>query len=836
MTRHESAIPRWFIVRAAAAALAAIAGPLPAQPPCAPPLASERAVAWPAPLGQPVSLRANDVALRDALAHLSATSGVSFAYASDLLAGDRRVCVVADHQPLGQVLNALLAGSGVKPSVVAGRVVLAPTSIDHTARRAEPVDVLARVVVTGNTVATARRALTIGMEVVEGEVLRRQGLRSMAEILDGIAPGAWVWGTTGSVMAQYAGIRGASSFGASAPKLYLDGIEVANPLLFTEVDPDAIDHIEIIRGPQGSALYGSDAISGVINVITRHDGRTSAGSRLMLTSTGGASTSAFGTALVPTLDQRLAMRLGDDMRSAGFAAQFGQAGAVFPSAESRQTTLLADGRVVGRQAVFTGSARLFDRRIGAGQNPLLSGLVTRDSMLATGATTTLTSASPQSAREYTVGGTITRATDGPWTHTLVVGVDGYRIDHVNAAAGLSLGPADSSPYSMRGAGDRTTLRASSVGRFGGEHGHPAATVTVGLEQSVLRLDSPTSSVAAAFIGARDVQPSDSLSRRWNHNVGAFVQTAAAWSDALFFTAGLRMERNDAFTGADREALLPMLGLATVRDLGAASVKLRAAYGRGIRPPSTPARGVPVEERGRGYASEPALDPESQSGTELGAELSVGQTATLQVTRFDQVASGLIQNVLVQADAQMREGRAQRRLRYELQNVGEIANHGWELQGSLSHKALSLSSAVTFVDSRVVNVSSVYGGELRAGDRMLGVPSRTGSLTASWTARDWSGAISASRATHWVNYDRLRLANDYVAAGAGMSDLVGEKLRSYWLAYDGDTHLRITGTRAVRDGLELVLTGDNLLGGQLGEPDNVTIRAGRTITAGVRAGF
>ena len=35
---------------------------------------------------------------------------------------------------------------------------------------------------------------------------------------------------------------------------------------------------------------------------------------------------------------------------------------------------------------------------------------------------------------------------------------------------------------------------------------------------------------------------------------------------------------------------------------------------------------------------------------------------------------------------------------------------------------------------------------------------------------------------------------------------------------------------------LLLTGENLLGGQLGEPDNVTIRPGRTVTAGLRASF
>ena len=38
------------------------------------------------------------------------------------------------------------------------------------------------------------------------------------------------------------------------------------------------------------------------------------------------------------------------------------------------------------------------------------------------------------------------------------------------------------------------------------------------------------------------------------------------------------------------------------------------------------------------------------------------------------------------------------------------------------------------------------------------------------------------------------------------------------------------------GLSLVMTGDNLLGQQRGEPDNATVVPGRTITAGLKAKF
>ncbi|EAQ3014198.1 TonB-dependent receptor [Salmonella enterica] len=47
-----------------------------------------------------------------------------------------------------------------------------------------------------------------------------------------------------------------------------DRYEGRNTLQFNMLDPSAIERIEVIRGP-ASALYGSDAMTGVINVVTR---------------------------------------------------------------------------------------------------------------------------------------------------------------------------------------------------------------------------------------------------------------------------------------------------------------------------------------------------------------------------------------------------------------------------------------------------------------------------------------------------------------------------------------------------------------------------------------
>jgi len=227
----------------------------------------------------------------------------------------------------------------------------------------------------------------------------------------------------------------------------------------------------------------------------------------------------------------------------------------------------------------------------------------------------------------------------------------------------------------------------------------------------------------------------------------------------------------------------------------------------------------------------------QTGIESGVELYFGDLFSVQATRFDQRATGLIQNVAVAIDTQLRSGTPERRIRFQPENVGEITNRGWEMQAAYRRGPLALNGTFTSVDSRVRTVSASYLGDLRAGDRMLAVPAHTASFGASWLGSGWSSALTATRAMNWINYDRVALARAYVSTdGAQQRDVTGWRLRNFWRPYDGETHLRFAASRDIGRGLELLVIGDNLLGGQLGEPDNLTIRQGRTLTGGLRAAF
>jgi iron complex outermembrane receptor protein len=117
--------------------------------------------------------------------------------------------------------------------------------------------------------------------------------------------------------------------------------------------------------------------------------------------------------------------------------------------------------------------------------------------------------------------------------------------------------------------------------------------------------------------------------------------------------------------------------------------------------------------------------------------------------------------------------------------------------------------------------------------MLLVPAQTASLSLAWTEKTWSASVLAARARDWINYDRLALLNDLAASDG---DISGADLREYWRRYDGRTHLSAAVTRQLTQRFMFTLTGSNLLDVQIGEPDNITIVPGRTLSLGIRARF
>jgi vitamin B12 transporter len=166
-----------------------------------------------------------------------------------------------------------------------------------------------QVVVTATRIPTAGEKLGSSVTVITAEEIARRQYRGLAEALRSVA-GLRVVRLGGPGQQTSVFIRGASS---SQTLLLIDGTNAADPsnpsgaVDFSNLLVDNVERIEIIRGPQ-STLYGSQAIGGVINVITRK-GEGSPSASLKLEGGSNSTANQFLTAQGATSAQDYSMSL-----------------------------------------------------------------------------------------------------------------------------------------------------------------------------------------------------------------------------------------------------------------------------------------------------------------------------------------------------------------------------------------------------------------------------------------------------------------------------------------------------------------------------------------------
>ena len=824
------------------------------------PLTARAQRPWSAPLDRLVSVRGGELALRDALDRIAAAAGVRISYSDAVLPLERRVRLELSAVPLGDALTTVMDRPDIVPRAAGPElVVLVPQAVSKPAERPPAVRTmraapLERVVVTGTAGGGAQRPLTVSVGVVDGLSLESQGRGDVAGQLNGALAGLWIWAQSPNVItARYGSVRGASSFGVSYPKIYVDGVEVANPLIVAHVPAESIERLELLRGPQGAALYGTDAISGVLQVVTRQPSNAEQAPALRLRAQSGFVSSSFAEDGTLSQDVSVAGQHGSIARAVSGNLSFSRLGAFVPEGESQRFNASARGRLLGSNALLEGTARLGVSDVASSSNPLLlaalsDAIVVPDSVRfpragdrleqrlrdSLAARLGLDRVARQSLRQFTGGITGTLHSSARWTHKITLGVDAYALDGAPAQASPLPSSSDSALLAAEGSAVRTSARASTALRVAGTDW--SRTLTLLAEHAVLR--EATSN--AVLVGPRRVTGIATTDEAvWRQTSGVVAQLDLAWRNTFFVTGGTRVERSAGFTAEPLVTWLPMLGASWVTDVDAATVKLRGAYGKGIRPPRVTVGGASVAAQR--LLPNPELQPESQAGTEFGADIFSGRTVAVHVTRFDQRASGLVQPVTVLAPGATPGGGRPgdplgRNLAYQLQNVGAIENRGWELEAVMRRGALALQGSWTHVDSRVADVRRGYTGELRVGDRMLDVPEQTIGASAQWAGAGWAGGVRVSRAFDWIGYDRAAAAGDWVRPSTPASTFVGSSLRDFWITYPGVTRVGAFVSRDLPLGLTAELRGENLLDRQLGEPDNITIVPGRAISLGVRARF
>jgi vitamin B12 transporter len=123
------------------------------------------------------------------------------------------------------------------------------------------------IVVTATKTRTPLSQVGSSVSVVSGEQLASEGISTVADALRSLAGLTVVQsGGMGQVTSLF--IRGG---GSNYTKVLIDGIPANEPggnYNFANLSTAGIDRIEVVRGPQ-SALFGSDAVAGVVQIFTR---------------------------------------------------------------------------------------------------------------------------------------------------------------------------------------------------------------------------------------------------------------------------------------------------------------------------------------------------------------------------------------------------------------------------------------------------------------------------------------------------------------------------------------------------------------------------------------
>jgi len=129
-------------------------------------------------------------------------------------------------------------------------------------------------VVSGTRTLKNSLEIPASVDVVRGDVLRRRGVRTLAEALQDVTGIAISDGSDNGTRLPNIGVWGLQEFDALL--VSVDGVPVGGPFnpALEQIPVEDIDRIEVARGPQGT-LYGLSAFAGMIQVFTRPTGESS---------------------------------------------------------------------------------------------------------------------------------------------------------------------------------------------------------------------------------------------------------------------------------------------------------------------------------------------------------------------------------------------------------------------------------------------------------------------------------------------------------------------------------------------------------------------------------
>ncbi|NLC71580.1 MAG: TonB-dependent receptor [Desulfuromonadaceae bacterium] len=511
------------------------------------------------------------------------------------------------------------------------------------------------IIVTATRTATPSLEIAASCTVITAEEIEARQHKTVLDVLRGM-PGlditrAGSMGQQGSVL-----IRGGNS---EHTLVLIDGVEANDPSTpgrsfdFAHLTTDNIERIEILRGPQ-SVLYGSDAMAGVIHIITRQ-GR---GKPTFWGSVEGGSFRTFREALGGSggnekLNYSLSLsRIDSDGISAAGSADGNKERDGY-----RNTTLsLKLGAIPTKNTVLDLTARYMDSKT---EIDNFGGPLGDD---------------PNNELQWQTfhlrGQGTLRLLEDLWESKIAFNFTDNQRDNDN-------GPDAEHPVSL--------LRSSFDSRlYKGEwqndlHLGERHTLTLGAEYQQESAKSRYYEEYADYFTGLPVSSTSDFRKKTAYTMGVFLQEQFRYGESFFATAGIRLDDHESF---DSQATWRITSAYILPRL---QTKLSATLGTAFKAPSLYQLHVVTDY----VLGNENLDPEESLGWEVGIEQPLlDRRLTLSATYFRNDFDNLITTEMDAATWQ-----------YRYVNVDKARTRGFELEALFQPlPELGFSAAYTQTDA------------------------------------------------------------------------------------------------------------------------------------------
>ncbi|HEX3158596.1 MAG TPA: TonB-dependent receptor [Gemmatimonadaceae bacterium] len=533
------------------------------------------------------------------------------------------------------------------------------------------------VVVTATRLPTPRSGVVATVTVLQGAELERRGVRFVADALRDV-PGVTVvqGGSTGAIASVF--MRGGES---DYVKVLVDGVAVNQPggsFDWADLTTSNVERIEVVRGP-ASVLYGSDAVTGVVQIFTR---RGSGAPAVAAGVEGGSLGTVRWNAGLSGGAER--------MQYSADVSRHATDGML--SVNNHYANLVGSARVLARPDDRTDIALSVRGGDATYEFPTNSAGVIADSNQFT--TLRSTTAALDAGRRFTsrVEG---RVLAGLYSATS--GADD-RPDN----------PGDTTGFGFASRRTGTVRRNSVDARVNVDVGRgtvltAGAALELEREEQLSRTSSNFGDGPTESTGAFDAD---------RRNTGYYLQAVAPLPGGVSLTAGARLDDNEVFGdfGTYRAGISWTLATGT---------RLRGSVGNAFKAPTFSEQFAATSFE----VGNPALEPERSTSWEGAVEQDVlGGRVTLAATAFGQRFRDLIQYDFTSPSEP------------SYFNVAAARSDGLEAEVRARPLAsLDVTASMTWLRTRVSDAgfSTAPGSAFVTGARLIRRPARTATANAQW---------------------------------------------------------------------------------------------------------